>query len=93
MELSETLFQFFNIGLVGIVRDGHRFGLQVRIELFQPFLETDIAVYLFTQFSHVICDTLNTTVRRSLATTVVALSNTAARAMQIFLVFMMFSFN
>ncbi len=47
MELSETLFQFFNIGLVGIVRDGHRFGLQVRIELFQPFLETDIAVYLF----------------------------------------------
>ena len=46
MKLSETFFQLFDIGLIGIIRDGYRLCLQVRIEFLQSLLKTDVIVYL-----------------------------------------------
>ena len=46
MELLETFFQLFHIGLVGIIRDGYRLCLQVCVEVLQSLLKTDVIVYL-----------------------------------------------
>ena len=53
MELLETFFQLFHIGLVGIIRDGYRLCLQVCVEVLQSLLKTDVIVYLtLHSYSH-----------------------------------------
>ena len=67
MELLETFFQLFHIGLVGIIRDGYRLCLQVCVEVLQSLLKTDVIVYLPYTVLTFICATLNTAVRMSFA--------------------------
>lgn len=87
MELLETFFQLFHIGLVGIIRDGYRLCLQVCVEVLQSLLKRMLLFIFLTQFSHFICATLNTAVRMSFAIAADAQKSTTAKVIKNLLVF------